>query len=84
MNTLSSVSHRRINSKQAIPSRPQATASPSMVQDCGLSLAGASTIRGAPVGLVAEQPIMLVAAQDFPANTLPEFIASVKTNNAKI
>ncbi len=38
----------------------------------------------APVGLVAEQPMMLVARKDFPANTLPEFIAYVKTNNAKI
>ena len=33
----------------------------------------------APVGLVAEQPMMLVARKDFPANTLPEFIAYVKT-----
>ena len=29
----------------------------------------------APVGLVAEQPLVLIARKDFPPNTLPEFIA---------
>ncbi len=33
MNTLSSVSHRRIISKQAIPSAPHTTASPSMMHE---------------------------------------------------
>ena len=37
-----------------------------------------------PVGLVAEQPMMLVARKDFPAITLPEFIAYVKANSVKI
>jgi tripartite-type tricarboxylate transporter receptor subunit TctC len=46
MNTLWSLSHRRISSKQAIPSSPHATASPSTMQDPARSRARASTIRG--------------------------------------
>jgi tripartite-type tricarboxylate transporter receptor subunit TctC len=38
----------------------------------------------APVALVAEQPMVLIARKDFPADTLPEFIAYVKTNAAKL
>jgi len=38
----------------------------------------------APVGLVAEQPLVLIARKDFPANTLPEFIAYAKANAAKL
>src|SRR6516225_4556409 len=37
-----------------------------------------------PVGLVAEQPLVLIARKDFPANTLPEFIAYAKANAAKL
>jgi tripartite-type tricarboxylate transporter receptor subunit TctC len=38
----------------------------------------------APVALVAEQPMVLITRKDFPANTLPEFIAYVKANAAKL
>src|SRR5712672_1720739 len=38
----------------------------------------------APVGLVAEQPMVLIARKDFPPNTLPEFVAYVKANSAKL
>src|ERR1700746_2422776 len=38
----------------------------------------------APVGLVAEQPLVLIARKDFPPNTLPEFIAYTKANAAKL
>ena len=37
-----------------------------------------------PVGLVAEQPMVLIARNDIPASTLPEFIAYVKANSAKV
>jgi tripartite-type tricarboxylate transporter receptor subunit TctC len=38
----------------------------------------------APVGLVAEQPMVLIARKDFPPNTLAEFITYAKANNAKL
>jgi tripartite-type tricarboxylate transporter receptor subunit TctC len=38
----------------------------------------------APVGLVAEQPLVLITRKDFPPNTLPEFIAYAKANAAKL
>jgi tripartite-type tricarboxylate transporter receptor subunit TctC len=38
----------------------------------------------APVGLVAEQPLVLIARKDFPPNTLPEFIAYAKANAGKL
>src|SRR6266436_9768288 len=38
----------------------------------------------APVGLVAEQPLVLIARKDFPPNTLPELIAYAKANAAKL
>jgi tripartite-type tricarboxylate transporter receptor subunit TctC len=38
----------------------------------------------APVGLVAEQPLVLVARKDFPASTLPDFIAYTKANGSKL
>jgi tripartite-type tricarboxylate transporter receptor subunit TctC len=38
----------------------------------------------APVGLVAEQPLVLIARKDFPPNTLPEFIAYTKANAATL
>src|SRR5262249_50470975 len=38
----------------------------------------------APVGLVAEQPLVLIARKDFPASTLPEFIAYTKANGSKL
>src|SRR5262249_1786779 len=34
----------------------------------------------APVALIAEQPIMLIARRDYPANNLQDFIASAKLN----
>jgi hypothetical protein len=37
-----------------------------------------------PVGLVIEQPILLIARNDLPANTMPEFIAYAKVNQAKM
>ncbi len=37
-----------------------------------------------PVGLAIEQPILLIARNDLPANTLPEFIAYAKANQAKM
>jgi tripartite-type tricarboxylate transporter receptor subunit TctC len=37
-----------------------------------------------PVGLVIEQPILLIARNDLPANTVPEFIAYAKANRGKI
>jgi hypothetical protein len=46
MNTLSSASQRRIISKQAIPSAPHATASPSMMQERERSRASVSTMSG--------------------------------------
>jgi hypothetical protein len=46
MNTFWSLSHRRISSKLAIPSSPQAMASPSIMQDRERSRARAATIRG--------------------------------------
>jgi tripartite-type tricarboxylate transporter receptor subunit TctC len=38
----------------------------------------------APIALVAEQPLVLIARKDFPANTLPEFIAYTKANASKL
>src|SRR6266851_7114192 len=38
----------------------------------------------APVALFAEQPMVLLAGKDFPANTLSEFIAYAKANGAKL
>ena len=38
----------------------------------------------APVGLVAEQPLVLISRKDFPPNTLPEFVAYAKANAAKL
>jgi tripartite-type tricarboxylate transporter receptor subunit TctC len=38
----------------------------------------------APVGLVAEQPMILVVRKDLPPNTLPEFVAYMKANRAKM
>jgi tripartite-type tricarboxylate transporter receptor subunit TctC len=38
----------------------------------------------APVVLMAEQPIALIARKDFPASNLPEFIAFAKANQAKM
>jgi tripartite-type tricarboxylate transporter receptor subunit TctC len=37
-----------------------------------------------PVALFAEQPMVLLARKDFPAKNLPEFIAYVKANSAKL
>jgi tripartite-type tricarboxylate transporter receptor subunit TctC len=37
-----------------------------------------------PVGLVIEQPFLLVARSDFPANNLQEFITYTKANQAKL
>ena len=37
-----------------------------------------------PVALIAEVPLVLVTRKDFPAKTLPEFIAYVKENQAKL
>jgi tripartite-type tricarboxylate transporter receptor subunit TctC len=38
----------------------------------------------APVALIAEQPTVLVTRNDLPPNTLPEFIAYAKANQAKM
>ena len=38
----------------------------------------------APVTLFAEQPMVLEARKDFPAATLPEFVAYVKANQSKL
>jgi len=38
----------------------------------------------APIGLVAEQPLLIVARKDFPAKDLKEFIAYTKTNAEKL
>src|SRR2546421_9759007 len=38
----------------------------------------------APVGLIAEQPLVLIARKDFTPNTLPEFITYAKANAAKL
>ena len=38
----------------------------------------------APVALIAEQPIALIARKDFPAGNLPEFIAFAKASQAKM
>jgi tripartite-type tricarboxylate transporter receptor subunit TctC len=38
----------------------------------------------ATVGLVAEQPMVLIANKDFPAKTLQEFIAYAKANGSKL
>jgi len=38
----------------------------------------------APVALVAEQPLVLIARKDLPPNALPEFIAYAKANAAKL
>ena len=37
-----------------------------------------------PVGLVIEQPILLIARNDLPASTVPQFIAYAKANQAKM
>jgi tripartite-type tricarboxylate transporter receptor subunit TctC len=37
-----------------------------------------------PVGLAAEVPAVVVARKDFPANSLPEFIAYVRANQDKV
>ena len=38
----------------------------------------------APVALIAEQPIVLIARRDYPANNLQDFIAYAKANQAKM
>jgi tripartite-type tricarboxylate transporter receptor subunit TctC len=38
----------------------------------------------APIGLAAGTPIVIVAKKDFPANTLQEFVAYLKTNQSKV
>jgi tripartite-type tricarboxylate transporter receptor subunit TctC len=38
----------------------------------------------APVALLAEQPTVLIARKDLPANNLPELIAYAKANNGKM
>jgi tripartite-type tricarboxylate transporter receptor subunit TctC len=38
----------------------------------------------APVGLVADQPVVLIARKDLPANNLQEFIAYAKANREKM
>src|SRR5713101_1985250 len=38
----------------------------------------------APVALVTDQSLVLVARKDFPADTLPEFIAYAKANQSKL
>src|SRR5216684_6658825 len=38
----------------------------------------------APVALIAEQPIVLIARKDMPVNNLQEFISYAKTNQAKM
>src|SRR5437016_776137 len=38
----------------------------------------------APVALIMDQALVLVARKDFPANNLPEFIAYTKANQAKL
>ena len=38
----------------------------------------------APVALVVEQPVVLIARKDFPANDLSEFIAYARTHQAKM
>jgi tripartite-type tricarboxylate transporter receptor subunit TctC len=38
----------------------------------------------APVALIAEEPMVLVARKDFPASNLQEFIAYAKANGAKL
>jgi tripartite-type tricarboxylate transporter receptor subunit TctC len=37
-----------------------------------------------PVGLIAEQPIVLIARRDYPANNLQDFISHAKANQAKM
>lgn len=37
-----------------------------------------------PIGLIAEQPMVLVTRKDFPANTLQEFAAYARANEAKL
>src|SRR5262245_33969523 len=37
-----------------------------------------------PVGLVIEQPILLIARNDLPANTVPQFVTYAKVNQAKM
>ena len=37
-----------------------------------------------PVALFSEQPMVLEARKDFPANTIPEFVAELKRNAAKL
>ncbi len=38
----------------------------------------------APVGLLVDLPMVMVARMDFPASTLPEFIAYAKANHSKM
>src|SRR5262249_22549247 len=38
----------------------------------------------APVGMIVEQPFLLVTRIDFPANNLQEFITCVKANQGKL
>ena len=38
----------------------------------------------APVALIVEQPVVLIARKDFPANDLSEFIAYARANQAKM
>ena len=37
-----------------------------------------------PIGLIIDQPIVLVTRKDFPPNSLREFVAHVKANEAKL
>ncbi len=38
----------------------------------------------APIGLVVDVPMTMVAKKDFPANNFPEFVTYVKANKAKV
>jgi hypothetical protein len=58
-NTLWSVSQRGIGSKQAIPSSPHTTASPSMVQELCRKRASASAMRGKRL---VKRPVILYQA----------------------
>jgi tripartite-type tricarboxylate transporter receptor subunit TctC len=37
-----------------------------------------------PIGLIVDQPIVLVTRRDFPANTLQEFVAYAKANESRL
>src|SRR6516165_6947845 len=68
---------------QAYPTRP-VTIIDAFAPGGNTDLAFKADVDFEPIGMVAEQPLLIVARKDFPPKDLKEFIAYVKTNAEKL